>query len=168
MQILRLDFRQAATRRRHAQCVIWWSMLSSQQDRMTAVAFAAGLIVGLASTIAHAQAPAFQGHAAETQQRSDLDERRRRALYFDTVDLEIGPPGLPCDHLALKRPEVTAGTGFVVLARISGAPPATARIWFPPGSVSRDVAQAAQAMLVARFPEAGVSVTDSQRFVWCR
>lgn len=133
-----------------------------------AIAFAAALNVGLLSTNAYAQAPAFQGHAAEAQQRSEADERRRRALYFDTVDVEIGPQGLPCDHIAASKPEATAGTGFVVLARISGAKLATARIWFPPGGVSRDVAEAAQAILVSRFPDSKVSVTDSQRFVWCR
>jgi hypothetical protein len=102
------------------------------------------------------------------QQRSDADERRRRALYFDAVDVEIGPQGLPCDHIAASKPESTIGIGFVVLARISGARSATARIWFPPGGEPRDVAKAAEAILASRFPEGSLSATDVQHFVWCR
>jgi len=186
MQIVRLDFRQVKTRTPQSRCILLKHDFELDVDGFqlpkperlrgspryvvgtAAIAFAAGVTVGLVSTIVHAEAPAFQGHAAETQQRSDVDERRRRALYFDTVDVEIGPQGLPCDHIAASKPEATAGTGFVVLAMISGGQLMTARIWFPPDDVSRDVAKAAKSVLETRFSGAIVSVTEIQRFVWCQ
>ncbi len=136
---------------------------------LTALAFV--LPATLMPRAARADSAAFQGHAAEMMLRSDEDERRRRALYFDTVDVEIGPQGLPCDHLATRRPETIAGPGFVVLATI--AEPArtlSSRVWLLPGAAATadEGIGLARKELAARFPERTVTVTDHRRFLWCR
>jgi hypothetical protein len=103
------------------------------------------------------------------QRRDEASDIRRRALYFDTVDVEIGPQGLPCDHVAATKPEAIAGPGFVVLATVDGARAMTARIWLPPSAFAGTSAiRSAAAILASRFPDMTFRITASQRFLWCR
>lgn len=135
-------------------------------------AFAALLLVALSSRASSfsREEPAFQGHSAETQMRSPEVEARRRALFFDDVDLELGPQGLPCDHLVRSRPETVAGNGFVVLLEVQGAKVARARVWLPPGAVDTQDAAGRRALaeLGTRMPGATAAVTDVHGFAWCR
>ena len=113
--------------------------------------------------------PAFQGHSAEMQRRDESDERRRRALYFDAVDLEIGPQGLPCNHLAMTRPDAVAGPGSVVLAIVETIRPVSARVWIAPGAPEEiDPAEFAVRRLEARYPGTPIRITAVQSFMWCR
>lgn len=117
-----------------------------------------------------AESPAFQGHAAEMAQRAQSDEQRRRRLYFDPVDVEIGQPGLPCDHLVRRKPDAISGPGFVVLGTVGATPAQTARVWFPPGTAADAAAaeKAARGALATRAPAGEVRIAESQRFLWCR
>jgi hypothetical protein len=137
--------------------------------RRLAVALVAFMTVST-DTACPAESPAFQGHAAEMQQRNDAEERRRRALYFDSVDVEIGPQGLSCDHIAATKPDAIAGPGFVVLATIDGIRAITGRVWLPPGvaPAATDATRMAETEFASRFPGMTVQITDIHRFIWCR
>lgn len=116
------------------------------------------------------ESPAFQGHSAEAKMRSDEDERRHRALYFDDVDLEIGPQGLPCDHVARSKPHAVAGSGYVVLLRVPDIGPNRVRVWLPPGEAfsESDALRRATAAVREKRPAAKVEVADFKSFLWCR
>lgn len=141
----------------------------------------------------HAETPTFQGHDAESRMRDPADETRHRALFFDGVDLEIGPPGLSCDHLVARKPQAIAGRGYVVIfaareaetaGKDAGAgapgtatprhPPArratTVRVWQPPESAATLEAARAQAREAAhaRLPGATLTQTDAKEFWWCK
>ena len=125
--------------------------------------------------IAHAQlspaeSPAFQGHAAETQMRSEEDERRRRALFFDGVALEIGEPGLPCDHLARSKPQAVAGRAFVVILGLPGKDTDRLRVWIAPGAAGSDDEALRQAHDLAGRRRAGAVhvLIDMRGFLACR
>ncbi len=113
--------------------------------------------------------PAFQGHAAEIQMRTPEAERRRRALYFDRMDAEIGEPGLPCDHLVRRRPDAIAGVGHVVLVA-SRDPHRVVRVWFAPGAAASAEAATAQALRLAapHLENHGGDIVDQATFAWCR
>ncbi|MCC6777489.1 MAG: hypothetical protein IT537_12800 [Hyphomicrobiales bacterium] len=117
-----------------------------------------------------AESDAFQGHAAEMQTRDETVEQRRRRLYFDDVDLEVGAQGLPCDHVAKSKPHAVAGSGFVVLLTWHTERARRARIWLPPGTTTTQ----AQAIEEAhtRIRHAGVAgeitLQDVQSFQWCK
>jgi hypothetical protein len=100
--------------------------------------------------------------------RDAAAEQRRRALFFDPVDIEIGPPGLPCDHLARTKPEVIAGDGLVTIGRIDGPVAKTIRVWVPPAASHHDATNDVRTEVSARFPAASLHILDSQRFLWCR
>ena len=116
-------------------------------------------------------APAFQGHGAEMQMRDEAEDARRRALYFDGVAMEIGPLGLPCDHLVKRRPQAIAGAGHVVLLNVTaGGATRRARVWIPPGGAP-SLAQArqyAREKVLERAPDASVAEIEAKEFVWCR
>lgn len=139
------------------------------------VFLAAGALVAAASAYAQApdmaESPTFQGHGAEMQMRDEAVESRRRALFFDVTAIEIGPPGLPCDHLVKRRPEAVAGKGFVVLLNFTRDERARqARVWLPPGEASSldDARHRAVAAVAARLPEQQPRIADAAEFVWCR
>jgi hypothetical protein len=115
--------------------------------------------------------PAFQGHAAETQMRDEASEKRRRRLFFDDVDIEIGPQGLPCDHVVKSKPQAVAGRGHVVVLALLGAKTVHVRVWFPPdGSPLTETDALARALAQARERgvQGAVASQDSQAFAWCR
>lgn len=142
----------------------------------------AAALLGVAAPFsAHAQpvsqadkadtAPAFQGHAAEAQMRDAASERRRRRLFFDDVDIEIGPQGLPCDHVMKSKPQAVAGRGHVVVLTLQGAKPLHVRVWFPPdGSPLSETEALARAVAQAheRGAQGAVVSQDRQAFAWCR
>jgi hypothetical protein len=115
-----------------------------------------------------AESPAFQGHAAEVRAREPMAEQLHRALFFDSVDVEIGTPGLPCDHLKSSKPQVIAGVGHVVLLTTKAGP--VMRVWFPPGSAlsAGDARTKAQAVLAERLPGADQLTFQQREFFWCR
>jgi hypothetical protein len=135
-----------------------------------------------------AETPTFQGHDAESKMRDPEDDARHRALFFDGVDVEIGPPGLPCDHVVTRKPESVAGRGQVVTfavrdgaapmapAHAAGTPAAkpsrakTIRVWLPPpATASLDEAiAAARAAALARLPGALLAQTGAREFWWCK
>lgn len=131
----------------------------------------AWLVVAVPSSAedGRAREPAFQGHAAEMQWRTAEQERRRRALYFDDVDAEVGEPGLPCDHLVRRKPEAVAGIGHVVVLRTTSKPRGLMRVWFPPGAAADLTAAGdqARALAAARGREPA-AIVDQAAFAWCR
>jgi hypothetical protein len=139
-----------------------------QQVGATCAAMAA-LICGTLGSVA-AEAPAFQGHAAEMAMRDPAAEQRHRALFFDTVDIEIGSPGLSCDHVRASKPQAIAGIGYVALLSAEAGRTMLLRAWFAPGeAASADDAKArAQAAFSARLPGAALRLADFRQFHWCR
>lgn len=59
-------------------------------------------------------ADALAGHQAEMNQLAGKDPMRR-TYFFDPVAVEGPNPGVPCDHIARRRPDAVAGQGSVVL-----------------------------------------------------
>lgn len=114
--------------------------------------------------------PALQGHAAEMRMRSEADEQRRRALFFDDVDAEFGRRGLPCDHLVRSRPQAIAGSGSVVVITAHSAPPVRVRVWIPPEAAIEQAAAVpfAEATAASRLPNGVKTSTESQSFLWCK
>lgn len=115
--------------------------------------------------------PAFQGHSAEMLMRSEEGERRHRALFFDEVDVELGKPGLSCDHLVTSRPHHVAGPAYVVvLTAHLTATTKRVRVWLPPGQVAllADAFAKASALAAGHLPEARFERLDAKRFALCR
>lgn len=124
-----------------------------------------------AQTPGTAESPTFQGHGAEMQMRDEAVEQRRRALFFDAVTLDIGPPGLPCDHLVRRRPEAVAGKGFVVILNFTRSERVhQARVWIPPGEVSSldEARRHALHTVATKLPDQQPRIADAVEFVWCR
>ncbi len=103
------------------------------------------------------------------QWRTPEQEQRRRALYFDDVDAEFGEAGLPCDHLARRKPEAVAGVGHVVVLRTTSKPRGRMRVWFPPGAAADLTAAGdkARALAAANSGEPA-AIIDQASFAWCR
>jgi hypothetical protein len=148
--------------------------LSGAAVILRAVVAIAGTLPFAASPARAANAeepPAFQGHGAEMQMRDEADDARRRALYFDGVAIELGPLGLPCDHLVKRRPQAAAGTGYVVLLSLNaGGAGRRARVWIPPGGAA-SLAQArrqARDSVLERARGATIAELDAKEFIWCR
>lgn len=119
------------------------------------------------------RAPAFQGHAAEMRMRDAASEQRRRRLFFDDVDMEIGPQGLPCDHVARTKPEAVAGPGFVVLLTLRGEKPSRLRVWLPPAPsgaamTEEQALREVRARALQQRTDATVDSEEAQGFLWCR
>lgn len=125
---------------------------------------------GVQAQLSPAESPAFQGHAAETQMRSEEEERKRRALFFDTVALEIGEPGLPCDHLAFSKPQAIAGPAFVVILGWQGKDEDRLRVWIAPGAAASEGEALQQAQDLAGRQRAGAVhvMIDLRRYLACR
>lgn len=105
------------------------------------------------------------------QMRDETDDARRRALYFDGVTIELGPLGLPCDHLVKRRPQVTAGAGYVVLLSLNaGEAERRARVWIPPGGAASlaQARQQARDLILERAHGATITELDAKEFIWCR
>ena len=120
------------------------------------------------------EAPALAGHAAEAAMRDEEAERRHRRLFFDSVRLEEGEPGVACDHRA-HRPEAIAGRGSVLVAVDARSGRALARLWLPPAPegtapVEPGAPEARLRALVARLEPAATERPAIERrdFVWCR
>lgn len=127
------------------------------------------IIAAVAIGPASASDSAFQGHAAEMQMRSEDAERRRRALFFDDVDIEIGAPGLPCDHIVKSKPHAVSGRGHVALLREAATPPRRVRVWLRPDTASSDnPSDQVRSLAIARTGAADLVVEDLHAFWWCR
>jgi len=124
----------------------------------------------VSAQLSQAESPAFQGHAAETQMRSEEEERKRRALFFDAVQLEIGEPGLPCDHLARSKPQAIAGPAYVVILGLQGKDEDRLRVWIAPGAADSEGKALQQAHDLAGRRRAGAVhvLIDMRRFLACR
>lgn len=127
-------------------------------------------IHGLAAQVSQAESPAFQGHSAEMQLRTEEEERRRRALFFDGVTLEIGEPGLPCDHLARSKPQAIAGPAYVVILSLQGKDTDRLRVWIAPAAAesSDEALQKAHGLANQHRPGAAHVLIDMRRFLACR
>jgi hypothetical protein len=77
-------------------------------------------------------ADALAGHRAEMRQWTGEDDPLRRPLFFDPVDIESAPAGVPCDHVARRRPGSVAGVGWVALLRAPDG--RLIRYWAPPSA----------------------------------
>ena len=92
-----------------------------------------------------------------------------RRLFFDVAPVEIGAPGVACDHRAARRPDVIAGHGAVLVA----VDPATARprvrLWLAPDA---DADLAAPRLAEARAHLRDLAGADARleehTFLWCR
>lgn len=143
-------------------------------QRFSGFLIAGALVVATpvrAQTPGMAESPTFQGHGAEMQMRDEAVEQRRRALFFDATAVEIGPPGLPCDHLVRRRPEAVAGKGFVVILNFTRSERVhQARVWIPPGEVSSldEARRHALHTVATKLPDQQPRIADAVEFVWCR
>lgn len=110
------------------------------------------------------------GHRAEYDQATGDRDPLRRPLFFDAVDIDGPSPGVPCDHLAARRPEVIAGKGWVVLLETAEARPRRIRFWIPPPATPEaDVAEAAaRSFAAARAGGAEFKLVGLRHFGWCR
>ncbi len=110
------------------------------------------------------------GHEAEYRQAIGETDPLRRPLFFDPVDIEGPNPGVPCDHLAVRRPEVIAGAGWVALMESQRPPKRAIRYWLPPSAPATAAEAEAQARKFAaeRIENAEISLVALRRFVWCK
>lgn len=113
---------------------------------------------------------ALAGHRAEMQQLGENPDPMRRAMYFDPVDIESQPAGVPCDHVVRRRPEASAGRGWVVLLQADDAPKRLVRVWFPPAGPTSESEAVAQARVFAagRVKNAEFAVLGARAFAWCK
>ena len=92
----------------------------------------------------------------------------RRPLFFDPVEIEGPDAGVPCDHLAARRPEVVAGSGWVVLME-SPSTRRRVRYWRPPAADDpADIEAEARHFAVSAAPERDFAVLSARSFGWCR
>lgn len=113
---------------------------------------------------------ALAGHRAEMQQLGEKADPMRRAMFFDPVDIESAPAGVPCDHLAQRRPEAIGGRGWVVLLQTRGEPKRLVRYWLPPPVDSNAAEVEAQARVFAagRLKNVEFAALGVRSFAWCR
>jgi len=131
---------------------------------------APGQIYSAQAQLSQAESPAFQGHAAEMQLRTEEEERRRRELFFDPVHEEIGEPQVPCDHRARSNPQAIAGPAYVAILNSQGKDRERLRVWIAPGAArSADEALQAARELASRNRNAAPPVLIELRpFLACR
>lgn len=114
---------------------------------------------------------ALAGHGAEMRQFGAGADPWRRPLFFDPVDIESTPAGVPCDHLLARRPEVDGGVGWVVLMHSGPKPGRRLRFWRVPAQQpvlrQQAVGEALRFALTATGDGAAV-VIAARSFVWCR
>lgn len=113
-------------------------------------------------------ADALAGHAAEMRQLSGEVDALRRPLFFDPVDAESAPAGVPCDHLARRRPESIAGRGWAALLRARDG--RLARYWVSPerGADSIFVEKEARDFAAAALKTSEITLIALRSFAWCR
>lgn len=134
--------------------------VASAQERATAAADAAPARDGVADALA--------GHGAEMRQFGAQADPMRRAIFFEPVDVENEPAGVPCDHVARRRPDAIAGTGRVALMRGASAPK-TLRYWEPPPLRDEaDFETRAREFAARQGSHANVIVVGIRSFAWCR
>jgi hypothetical protein len=113
-------------------------------------------------------ADALAGHRAEMEQLTNPDPMRR-PLFFDPVDVESAPQGVPCDHVVRRRPDAGAGTGFVVLMETDETPPRRLRYWQPPGDATLEQAlSGARHFAMGHIKTPEIRILGRRSFVWCR
>jgi hypothetical protein len=110
------------------------------------------------------------GHRAELEQAFSEKDPLRRLFFFDPVEAEGPNPGVPCSHLAARRPEQTAGEGWVAVFETRAAPFRRFRFWVPPAAgLDAEAATAAgRAFAATHAGEAEIGLIGVRRFVWCR
>lgn len=113
-------------------------------------------------------ADALAGHRAEMRQWTGEDDPLRRPLFFDPADIESAPAGVPCDHVADRRPETVAGQGAVVLLRAPDG--RTIRYWAPPPTPAAlaDIDRQARDFAAARVGNVDFALVGRRIFSWCR
>lgn len=112
---------------------------------------------------------ALAGHGAEMRQFGTGVDPMRRPLFFDSVEKESTPAGVPCDHLVARRPEVDGGRGWVVLMEAAGG--ARLRYWLAPQQPEFRKEQAlagARQFALEAAKDTGIRVLAVRSFVWCR
>ena len=113
-------------------------------------------------------ADALAGHGAEMRQALGGGDPMRRAFFYDAVDIEGPNPGVPCDHIAARRPDAVTGTGTVVLIESAEARPRLLRFWAPPDFGQVENAAAAASDYARQQGMAEFRVLGLRRFAWCR
>lgn len=154
----------------------WMSSQVSTFLSALGTAIAATMLAMFANGIAAAQTGAdatrdpMAGHRAELDQALSEKDPLRRLFFFDPVDAEGPSPGVPCNHIAARRPEQTAGEGWVAVFETRGAPVRRFRFWVPPaaGLDAEAVAAAGRAFAATHAGEAEIVLIGVRRFVWCR
>lgn len=148
--------------------------------RTMRVGFAASFCIAavMALDASQAQSPpsrdsateALSGHQAEQLQYGANADPLRRPLFYDPVDIESEPPGVPCNHLAQRRPDRIAGQGHVVLLKKGSEPARHLRFWAPPGAAANKEEAVAQAFRFAgtRAAETGFALVAVRAFAWCK
>ncbi|MBL8588525.1 MAG: hypothetical protein JNK46_08350 [Methylobacteriaceae bacterium] len=112
-------------------------------------------------------ADALAGHQAEMRQLAGEDPYRR-AFFFDAVEVESPNPGVPCDHIASRRPEAVAGQGRVVLLESASDPARRLRFWAAP-DFDQGADAVAAAIAFAQSAKFGPHrVVGMRQFAWCR
>ena len=112
---------------------------------------------------AAANAPAMQGHDAESRMRDVDDEARWRRLFFDVAEREEGEPSVSCEHRAARRPDTIAGPGAVVILWIPTSGRVLVRRWESSVDAPIDLDAAK-----ARIGEMPGAVADGLVFRRCR
>lgn len=143
---------------------------------MLVAAISATILATLANDIAAAQTrqdttrDPMAGHRAELDQALSEKDPLRRLFFFDPVDAEGPNPGVPCNHLAARRPEQTAGEGWVTVFETRSAPVRRFRFWVPPaaGLDAETATAAGRAFAATHADKAEIVLIGVRRFVWCR
>ncbi|HRK25380.1 MAG TPA: hypothetical protein PLQ11_10545 [Beijerinckiaceae bacterium] len=112
-------------------------------------------------------ADALAGHQAEMNQLAGKDPMRR-AYFFDPVAVEGPDPGVPCDHIAQRRPEAVAGPGKVVLLESVAEAGRMLRFWLPPGAEGSSDPVAAAADYAGESGFGPYRLIGVRQFSWCR
>jgi hypothetical protein len=148
-------------------------------DTIRALCCAAALIAAM--TGAHAgepppaairEAPAMQGHAAESKLRDAQEEAAHRRLFFDDALAEAGLPGVSCDHRVESRPETSLGIGSVHIVWRPADGRVVARLWQAPDMRLAPAEAAARldlmvAAALGRSGDAALKIAE-RSFAWCR
>ena len=135
---------------------------------------AAGAFCFAAQTCALAQehrdgvADALAGHRAEMRQWTGEDDPLRRPLFFDPVDIESAPAGVPCDHIARRRPDAVAGRGWVILLRARDG--RLIRYWAPPPAPddANGIDMQARDFAAVHAGKGDFSLVGRRFFAWCK
>jgi len=139
-----------------------------------ALALAVFVLTGLAGAQVRERdsvSDALAGHGAEMRQFGAAADPMRRPLFYDPVDIESVPAGVPCDHIVARRPEADGGRGWVVLMEQRSTPPRLLRYWLRPdtGAAGEERALAeARHFALEAAKTAEIRVIAARSFIWCR